>query len=655
MKNHLSIRPLIWTTSVLLPPVLAVTSACSSGRDRPAASFNPQGGGSGFFTSGLGDGDGDETSGDGDGDGDTTAIAPLVEVLAPEEGDIVDSTIVVVCRVEEGAAGSALLDVTSIVGVVLDRDGEVLDSKPVSASEGDFEYSVSLGLGDYGAGLYSVGCRASSDGDDPGQGEDLVEVLLDLGPQIEVVSPARDAFLSAAEVHNFEYRIVPSPLFDDDDEAELAENPIVLIDGVEFELVPKPNADDIYWIDELSFNEREFDIVPDGPTSVLVKAKNDRGVESAFDYTITIDSVAPRVSIVSPAQGQIIGKRAVFVFEVTDEGSGVDWSTFVAEFSDFSLPYDPESDRWSLDGSVLSLSIPTAEVSSTDASQTQVHVQFQVSDRVGNTHVAESGRVFFLDQRSPVISLDPPSIRVRRRNASQQLECSHAFDPTGPASFDDGGATSDLTRFRAFALDRTNTKIDQEQFHYSTVDSDSLRLHVRRVDVPLVIDQDGDGTCDDVRIDDSVGVIHMDPVGPIGAPFFGDGTTDIAGPALLGCGYATAPDPDPPPNLCSGQASDMQYAAPQVFDSGQVPAVYAPLIDNGGSCTGGQIELRNLVTGSSDGWVCAAVVGADRAGNRTVSAPLAVCLGSCSDPMPVCTDDCTPLTIFESERIVDLY
>ncbi len=662
MKLNLTYR--VWTPSYLTLVLMASTAswACTGGKEH-APHRETSGGTSSILSVGgnrSSSGDADsESSGEvdtGESDATTQGSAPIVEVLSPEKNEVIAREVAVTCLVEQSEEEDASpVDVTTIVGVLRDEDGEILASESVKPSDNESEYSATFSMAELDSGVYSVGCKAQSVDDEPLEGEDFVDVLLDLGPNILAISPVEDSFLSGARVHSFEFEVTANPLFDGDDEAELDGSPVVVIDGVEFELLPKPDSDHVYWLDELSFSLDEFDILPDGPTSVLVKVTNKRGIESRLDYTVTVDAEVPQVTVVSPAAGEIVGKNGVFVFDVTDMGSGVDWSSFVAEFGESSLPYEKNSDRWSLSGSELTLSFPTAEVTKDDGTQIQLHVQFKVRDLVGNEHVADTAQVFFLDQRSPVISLDPPTVRVRR-NKDEKLECSHAFDPVGIGAIDDGESSPNLTRFRAFVLDRTNRAPNQAIQHFSGVDASSLLLHVREADVPLVVDHNDDGVCDDVISDEAIGVVPLLAIEPTGSAFFGDGGSDEPGPSIDGhCEYAGPPAVDPPSALCTGNTSDMFYAVPQTFALGAEPAVFAPLVSSGLKCMGDQLEVSNLISGKSDRWVCVAAVGYDSAGNRGVSAPLSVCVGTCDGPAPSCVDDCTPATVDESERILDLY
>jgi hypothetical protein len=279
-------------------------------------------------------------------------------------------------------------------------------------------------------------------------------------------------------------------------------------------------------------------------------------------------------------------------------------------------------------------------------------VNVTVSDNAGNDSLDGAEATYFLDQQPPVLSLDPPNIRIYDE-PDDVPTCSHSFDPVGDVAVNHGDDTNNLAFFRAMAWDDTNQELGQQILHFSGVDPASLRLWLAQAS-ELTVDTDGDGICDDIssKLLD-VDTVEMEPIPPGGKAYFGDGTGDVADPPLLGCDYKLNPDTSPPDTLC-GNKSDMSYVLQQVEDS-TTPAIYATLIGNGVACTGDQQSISALI-GDVEGWICAAVRGTDAAGNQGVSAPIAICVdnsevpgapscvGEGPDAAPDCTDGCSPRT-----------
>lgn len=590
------------------------------------------------------------------GDGDTEPVegaAPEVEVLSPEADALLTESVEVTCRVEDGDADDDHpLDVTSIVAQVVDDAGEIVLSQVVSSGASTTEYTTEIFLDDLEPGVYSVGCAAASSG--TAKTSSTVDVLLDRGPNIQALTPAPDSALSGAGVHKFEFRISPHELFADDEDAELEGDPLLIIDGVDFTLTKKAGADDVYWVEEVDFNdETVFQSPPQDATQLIVQATNRRGVLSERGFSIIIDNDAPVVIVQSPRTSSIVGQEFSMSFLVQDEHSGINWDSFSIAFGETTkLEYEKVSGRWSLNGDVLTLRVVTNEVVDQEDSKVSLSYQVTVGDNAGNVSPEAATGVFNLDQLPPVLSLDPPTMRYRR--IAPNVACSHAFDPAGQRTLNDGDSTGDQAMLRALVLDRTNGEADQLIKKYSMVDPDNVRIYFRPGDAALVVDRNEDGICDDAQSEDPLTkVLQLNPVPLAGSAFFGDGTGDITEPPLGSCEYADPPALVEPNPLCTGQISDLSFIAPQTYGGGSQTAIYAPLVSPGLACTGDTVELSNLLPQNYTGWICVAAVGRDHVGNRGVSKPLALCVGgSCAEAAPTCTASCVAPEIDESERLI---
>lgn len=586
--------------------------------------------------------------------------APIVELRAPEEGEVLTNSLEASCTATRGdgeAAGA--VEAGSIAISIEDEKSLPVKTSPVSPGAGD-EYNASIDLSSVDPGRYSVVCSATSSGTTPLTTTHRVDVLIDHGPRIEAISPIAEGFIARSGQHDFRVKISPVRLFAGDTDADLDGTPVLIIDEKEFTLEPKKDEENVFWVEAIDFeDETIFPDEPPGNTKVSVRAKNIRGVAGSLDYPVYVDGVGPKISVSSPSSGSIVGTRATFTFQASDDYSGVDWESLVVEVKDVEIPFDPDSPRWSQSGNTAVLELVTTDLSV----GTQMSVNATVRDLAGNQSSDGAESTYYLDQQQPILSLDPPNLRTHQTQ-NDLLVCSHSFDPLG-AAIGHGDSTFNLALFRAFAWDMTNEEAGQLNLHYATVDSSSLRLWMTPAGAPLVVDTNQDGICDDISasVDVDVDTVELGPLGPSGAPFLGDGTGDITNPDMTGsCAYSSNPETTPPAGRCNGD-SDLTYVTGQALSGTTIPAVYATLIGSGPTCTGDQQSISALV-GDVEGWICAAVRGSDKAGNVGVSAPIAVCLDNSEVPgqpscwgqgsagAPDCKDDCTPLTFPSGGLIV---
>lgn len=639
-----------WTVAL---SALGLVGACGQRERAPVVDSDGSGGKKGSKGDG---GEGPDGTG---GRKPTVPGAPQVEVAAPDEGTVLTDELGAHCRVTpDDAADASAVNPASVLVQLLNAKGEVVAEGPATVGEADV-YGATFTLAEVPSGRYTVLCQASDKSEPPLTGSAEVDVLVDHGPVIEPITPLPGGFLARAGVHDFEVRIRPVPLFSGDDEAALADDPVIIIDHQEFTLSEKGDEfPDVYVVTGIDFED--VDLFPEEPpnhTLVRVSAQNEREVTGTLDYQVAVDGTGPEIAIVQPAAATIIGSRVNFVFQVVDDFSGVDWESLVVEVKDEPIAFNTASSRWSLSDNQATLELNTTEYSVA----TQLSINVSVADLAGNLSSNGAGATYYLDQLTPILSLDPPNIRVRRQGQAD-LECSHSFDPVGGGAINHGDDTYNLVQFRAVAWDRTNEELGQTIFHYSMVDTTSMRLWISKADLPLVVDTPlpgktvGDGICDAISsaVDADVDAVTLAHIGTAGSPYFGNGDGDLSAPAMGGACIYPANAGNVPNPLCEG--SDLTYALGQRVGDAVTPAVYAPLVGTGVSCAGSQQSIGALL-GTYEGWVCAAVTGQDRAGNKTVSEPIAFCLddpetgalpdcwGDGPEAAPDCTDGCQPLTM----------
>ena len=645
----------------LLLSVAALAGACGDDGHPPPPEQSSSGGRDGEGGEGpSGSGASGSGASEAGGSGGTANEpgAPSVELHSPEEDAVLTDTLSVSCAVlSDDAEGASPINPSSVqVQLLNDADVVVLEG-PASVG-GDDNYVAELQLDTVPSGLYTVTCSGADSTSPPLVGRASVSVLVDHGPSIEAINPLPAGYLARAGQHDFEVKIRPVPLFSGDDDAELVGDPILTVDHQEFTLVAKTGGDaDVYIVEGIDFeNTALFSEPPPDLTDVRVTAENGRSVNGQLDYQVAVDGTGPSITIVAPTEATIIGSRVTFVFQITDDFSGVDWESLVVQAKDIPIPFDLTSSRWTQSGDTATLEINTVDYSVA----TQMAINVTVADVAGNLSSNGADATYFLDQQPPILALDPPNIRLMDK-AAEPDECSHGFDPVGSGAVNPGDVTFNLVLFRAMAWDITNDEPGQILAHWSMVDPASIRLWLAPAGQPLVLDGAlVDDVCDEVPLDD-VSTVQLATVGVAGTPFFGDGTDDLTNPEIAGyCVYNT-PAPVAPAKLCN-DVSDMTFAAGQTVDGTTVPAIYAPLVSGGAGCTGEQQSVAALL-GDYEGWVCAAVTGQDKAGNASVSAPIAFCMDSpdiagspsCAtapEVAPDCTDTCTPRTFPETGFII---
>jgi hypothetical protein len=214
--------------------------------------------------------------------------------------------------------------------------------------------------------------------------------------------------------------------------------------------------------------------------------------------------------------------------------------------------------------------------------------------------------------------------------------------------------------------DQTNVardKDNQNTGYYAGVAKDKVRIYAQpKTNVPLLIDTDGNGICDEINFealpqDQRPKPQQLSPLDPRGTSWFSktvnfsEMTSDVSNWGATH-GWSCEQDPNgpedapTPSSLCP--KSDMTRV---VAGEGEdhPPAVYALNPTNGttGECEGGFWELYNDLS-NYEGWVCLAARAEDTIGNIGVSAPLRVCLDNidtpgtpCAGSKPTCLGGCT--------------
>jgi hypothetical protein len=595
-----------------------------------------------------------------------TPDAPEVVIVSPLPASdpytdpvVIGDRVVVRCEVTRPAtADSRPVDSSSISIVRLGPDGQVASSPAVTSEDGAYRATFHVGALDNGPVRFR--CTAQDTASEPRCGMDEVGTLLDLGPRVDVVSPG-DGSIHATRM-TLTYRVSPEPVAAEDPGADVASHQVTVAGVVlSHDLF---DEDDGELTASLDFEDRAVFPEPlSGELELSVSATNTREPEPAtrtVTQTFTIDTTGPSIAFVAPLEGAVVGGRVRVAADISDP-SGVDPDTVILRIG--ATEYDMrhvENDRFEVffDAADFSSSI------------TELTLNVTAADNVGNRRTVS--RIVKLDSRAPIAHLDPPDVREGAVQFNGALHCSTLFDPVGGDAVNDGEVAGEGAVFRARVQDLGNGSLSGSGNVTFLAGVDHAQLYLLDdSSLPLLIDSNGDGTCDAINPaaepdpgDPSTAiVIDLVPISQTGQAYFsaeGDVTANGSPHTAYDGIYSECTNGNaqqPPQTLCSGSTPMTRVIpAPQ---SGQPPAIYVKPPITSLTCVGDGFDFQGAL---SPGWACLAVRAEDGLGNVGVSPPLRVCfegegtsacpasVGSIVPAMdrPSCTDGCALPPSFHS-------
>ncbi len=636
--------------------LIGLISACG-GDDRPQAIG--EGGSSNAGKGGLKPRPDPSDGGENLGGAGTDALAPRVTLITPQAADSPDDGVLssmvstATCRVEPSAAeGSAPVDSTSVRITLLDAEGEQVEHK-ASPAKNENEFAAEFTLATVPSGRVTFVCSASDTAKRRATAQ--VDTFVDHGPSITAITPEPDESYALTGGLPVEFRIVGTPLVDDDAGSDVAEVTFEF-DGEQYDLVEGPAGT---FRTSLPIDDpEEFPQLPGG--SVVVRATNKRTpdpVTASLAYSIEIDGEGPAITITSPKPQTVVGGKVTIAMTIRDEASGVDPnSVSITRFNgDEPQTFNPDA-GWTVKGDKYTFTFDSKEVEKFEKVQTTVAVRAR--DNVGNQAASGQSIQLYLDNVAPAIDLDPQNIRI-----DNGVNCSSSLDPVGSSAINDlagqfgGSPQGVIGYFRAFVHERTNREVGQKLFYYAGTDQTQTRLYVlpdpANATIPLLVNKNPqeDDTCDDIggieNVESAPKFTALKPLPDnMGSAWFGP--SDAQEPTLPACQYGTQTEPGV--KLC-GQTSDMYYVP--YFKQIKDPMVYVvgTPVSTDSSCTG--IDWSFLSANQPDGWVCLAARVVDNAGNVGISPPIRVCVDNPNTPAvvpdcatmstqpPTCTDGCT--------------
>jgi hypothetical protein len=600
-----------------------------------------------------------------DGAAQAQLLAPRVEILEPlaaadpnQDAVLTQAPVKVRCRVNKSnQANASAIDINSVKIESVNDSGTLKKKDTVTAGDGVFE--AEFALSELKEGKIGFRCSAKDTATTAHLGSDEISTFFDPGPSIELISPtAEAAFLLTTQVR-VEFKVKAVALTSSDTESSITAVTLKLA-GV---MIPAQQVENEpgHYLQYVNFSEATvFPDQPDGATPILITATNARSPQPAtrtVNYSIIVDSRGPEITIDKPSDGQIIGGEVVLKFTIKDRESAVDPASVGVEVNDQPHSYNAPGEQWSRDSDTYSYRFDTRNVT---GSKVQVTINISAKDSVGNS--AGAAMIVQLDNQPPVISLDPPPVRERKKSGDKYY-CSTSFDPVGYTAANDGDHVESMAVYRAVVWDLTNTTTGQTIFYYSGTNPESVFLYVQDdPNTPLLIDTNGDHICDELAYQ-GLPNLQMTAIAPTGNSYFGSDLTEFAkAPTVPGydpgagtssyCGIEKATAPN---HLCASQSSDLTRVISHRISGNKVPVVYG--VNVGAStevaCTGGGWELTPF---ANEGWICLAARASDNVGNVGISPPLRVCLDdpnkdgslpACQGdppPMPLgltCTDGCT--------------
>jgi len=325
------------------------------------------------------------------------------------------------------------------------------------------------------------------------------------------------------------------------------------------------------------------------------------------------DGTKPTITIVSPIPGSLLAGNLRLVVDVDDDTGISNVTATIAGAHQIPMMLDSGKryvgnfDTVTLAGMVA----PTIVVRAVD---------------LGGA-MAELGYSIILDNTPPLAAFDPPNVRLSRI-AQGVLECSTAFDPMGGDTPNDGESVPQLVEHRARVLDLSNTGTVSTPLFIPHAGTSKVELFVFDDSTkPLVVTSDGDGTCDTINpqivpatvpmLPSEAAVIELAEISPGGSAYFPPGLT-YGGSNAASC--SSSMDTVPPAQLCFGESVSAALKVP-FTTRGQIYGIPPASTSN---CLG--FAFDNAASNISDGWACVAVLVEDAIGNRSVSAPLRVCI-----------------------------
>ncbi|MEO6600662.1 MAG: hypothetical protein ABIQ16_12360 [Polyangiaceae bacterium] len=593
-------------------------------------------------------------------------LAPTVEITAPKEvadpnskGVLTAPQVTVVCSAKASKASGANEVLSSSVEIQMfgADDKQIGMDGTVHATDVTDVYDAIFTLTDVPSGAVYFVCSASDDGTSPKTTSSRVDTFVDHGPEITLKNPAPSSAHALSPAILFKFTVLPAPLSARDTQAGVT-TVSLKVNGVEIDDVAaheNPKAPGEYQISIDLSDPATFSPSPTGSVPVRIVATNKRGTVRTSDNSFDVDSTGPVIQIVSPAvPNSFVGGKVTLAFTVTDTPAGVDTAKVEVVLNNKSHLFDLKNGWANPSPNNFSYTFDTHQF---DQLGIQLSVNIRATDLAGNPSDGAS-ILYYLDNVPPIIDMEPPAVQEVQYQSPSSSICSVPFLPLGDSPRD-LEVVSSVTRPRALLWDVGNSADGQDAFYFSDIDNANTNtvphLYFQPdTSKPLLKNADPTkhGAICDAIADETLPLVTLVPLATTGLAYFPATATQHDG--ICGAGSETPQGTGSKP-LCNGN-SDLnrviQHEGPQ---SPPVAVVYV-IAPDALQCTGTQFQITNVAP--KDGWVCVAVSAIDKTGNRSVSAPLRLCLDSVADlssppcatssvTPPSCVSDCVPPPHFD--------
>jgi hypothetical protein len=553
---------------------------------------------------------------------------------------VTEASLAVRCKVTRSTLTASSPIDKSAVQITLERpeDSTKLIAPAVTALVDD-EYQATFDLSAFANGPLHFHCTAKDLATKPHTATVQLDTLLDLGPKIDFMEPRDKGIYTLKTPVSIRFQVSASKVGSTDVEDEIKEVKLN-VGGVDTPVQESSTTPGLY---QTSVNFDDHTKFPVPPTSAqmvvsVTDARTPTAATRSSKVDIVIDGDGPKIKVDDPPNRKIVHGVQELKLTVTDP-SGIKPGSLVADINSGLLVIS----QWEGKEPSFSQKFDTRALDS-DHKLTQLTINITASDGVGNK--ATVSHQLRLDNLPPLLELDPPYIREERMSGANAY-CSAAFDPVGDSAANEGQRVFSSKRYRALVIDQTNHSAGAAVDYLAGVDPTKVVLYVQPdSSLPLLIDTDQDGVCDDINsLDlpekDRPTQLQLLPVNPGGTAWYSKSinttnplhmaTRCIADPG----GSDTAPTP-----ICPSPYTEMFRVVPGP-SQGKPAAVYAVNPSNDGSsgeCAGGSWELASI---AKEGWLCMAARAEDTIGNIGVSAPLHICFddGISGNGVPTCTDE----------------
>jgi hypothetical protein len=652
----------------LLVALIGLVAACSDGEHFPNPSGVGDSGAGGRTVSDANLRDSGGTGGSGGADdapvdaeeGDAAGDVPApnanikVTINQPTMGAVVPALLRFTPEVEvrvEGSASRAEETLMSLVAAVVGPDGKTLIERPLNQvgleslpESGVVTYRFAetpIDLAGAVSGSYQLEVTATLTG-----GAEVMAsgtFLIDAGPVIRIDSPVKDKPYRGSAAVDVS---IHDDLFAPVSEVQMK------IGQTAVTFAGPGGATGQQYTATLDF--ASFMPALQGEQILTVRAKNKNGTEAVLTRKFISDSTGPVITDASPKSGDLVG-NVINIAAAVNDPAGVLSSSVVAVFAngpgtEYTVPLAAPAA-----GSPMQLYTAIFDTRLLPFGENALFptLSFRASDNLGNESLISS--VVWLDNRPPLAALDPPQVRILRKNDLGVFTCGWPFDPVGADVADDMDLVTQIVDIRA-RIEDTGNEVLSGSPNYIPISGTAVAqlLILDDTSQPLLVNTNpvpkgtrkADQTCDAINpllvpttrpmtAKDAL-LVTLVPIAPAGAPdqtnhsLFPDVLPGDDGYCFPKGGNAAIPDP-----ICE-TASNFSKARPHqtVFlgyaggTTGRLPSIFTiPSVETGAQnplCGGTQLDaLANFI---SDGWACLAVFASDNLGNKQVSAPLRICV-----------------------------